>query len=64
MTEDRNERGPQLTQETEETGTDLPTVYQPNFSTTVPAFLAGNPGFSWDRMNERANYIFQAVSQA
>ncbi|PYP84111.1 MAG: hypothetical protein DMF61_21175 [Blastocatellia bacterium AA13] len=64
VTLDRNERGPQLTQETEETGTDLPTVYQPNFQETVPAFIAASPGFSWDRMNERVNYIFHSISQA
>ena len=64
VTLDRNERGPQLTQETEETGTDLPTVYQPGFQQTVSAFIASNPGFSWDRMNERVNYIFHSISRA
>ncbi|HWX41601.1 MAG TPA: Tim44-like domain-containing protein [Blastocatellia bacterium] len=61
---DRAQRGPQLTEETPEEGTDLPTVYQPEFQEARTAFESSNPGFSWERMNERANYIFYMISQA
>jgi predicted lipid-binding transport protein (Tim44 family) len=61
---DRAQRGPQLTGETPEEGTDLPTIYQPDFQAALQNFEAGNPGFSWERMNERANYIFHMISQA
>jgi predicted lipid-binding transport protein (Tim44 family) len=60
----RETRGPQLTEETQETGTDLPTIYQPNLSQANARFMAENPDFSWERMNERAIYIFNQIAQA
>ena len=61
---DREQRGPQLTADTPEEGTDLPTVFQDGFQGAVTRFMAANPDFSWDRMNERVNYIFNSISQA
>jgi len=61
---DREQRGPQLTADTPEEGNDLPTVFQPGFQQNVTRFMAAYPDFSWDRMNERVNYIFYAISQA
>jgi predicted lipid-binding transport protein (Tim44 family)/uncharacterized Zn finger protein (UPF0148 family) len=61
---ERDQRGPQLTQETEEEGTDLPTVYQPGFNEYRARLEASNPGFSWKRTNERVLYIFNMISQA
>src|SRR5262249_46334429 len=43
---ERNQRGPQLTQETVEEGTDLPTVYQPGFNECRARLQASKPGFS------------------
>jgi predicted lipid-binding transport protein (Tim44 family) len=61
---DREQRGPQLTEDTPEEGTDLPTIYQHGFQEAVARFQAANTDFSWDRMNERVNYIFHSISQA
>jgi predicted lipid-binding transport protein (Tim44 family) len=61
---ERNQRGPQLTQDTPEEGTDLPTIYQPEFNEYRARLQAASPDFSWDRMNERVLYIFNAISQA
>jgi predicted lipid-binding transport protein (Tim44 family) len=61
---ERDQRGPQLTQETEEQGTDLPTVYDPGFNEYRARLEASNPGFSWERVNERVLYIFNSISQA
>jgi predicted lipid-binding transport protein (Tim44 family) len=60
----RETRGPQLTEETQETGTDLPTIYQPNLSEAKARFMAENPDFSWERMNERVVSIFNQIAQA
>jgi predicted lipid-binding transport protein (Tim44 family) len=61
---DREHRGPQLTEDTPEEGNDLPTVYMDNFQEAAAQFQAANPDFTWERMNERVNYIFHAISQA
>jgi predicted lipid-binding transport protein (Tim44 family) len=61
---ERDQRGPQLTQETQEEGTDLPTVYQPGFNEYRARLESSNPGFSWERVNERVLYIFNMISQA
>ena len=61
---DRVTRGPQLTEYTPEEGTDLPTVYQPTFNEARAAFEAANQGFSWEKMNERVNFVFNSISQA
>jgi predicted lipid-binding transport protein (Tim44 family) len=61
---DREVRGPQLTADTPEEGNDLPTVYQQGFQEAVARFQAQYTDFSWDKMNERVNYIFHMISQA
>src|SRR5262245_6247716 len=61
---ERDQRGPQLTQETVEEGTSLATVHQPGFNDCRIRLEASNPGFSWDRVNERVLHIFNMISQA
>ena len=58
-------RGPMLTSDVPEVGTDYPSVVQPNFETVVkPNFNQNNPEFSWDEFQQRAKLIFDELQGA
>jgi ribosomal protein L37AE/L43A len=60
---ERDPRGPLLTTDVPEVGTDLPTVFDPGLTAAHQALeAAGN--FSWDRAQERFGHIFMGVQQA
>jgi hypothetical protein len=54
----REARGPILTGDTEEKGTDLPTIYDTDLEANQQALLARDPGFSWPAMQSRVALIF------
>jgi ribosomal protein L37AE/L43A len=60
----REARGPQLTSDVEEVGTDFPSVVQPNFETVRAEFETNNPQFRWDQFEERARLIFTELQSA
>jgi hypothetical protein len=60
----REARGPLLTQDVPEEGTDLPTVYQPDFQVARARFMRDNPAFSWPRTEERFRHIFLQLQEA
>src|SRR4030095_9605596 len=51
-------RGPTLTSDVEEVGTDFPSIVQPNFPQISAEFTANNPQFSWADFQTRAKLIF------
>src|SRR5882724_95251 len=57
-------RGPLLTSDVPEAGTDLPSVVQANFSRVRSDFEANNPSFSWGAFQERARLIFNELQAA
>ena len=57
-------RGPLLTSNVEEVGTDFPSVVQQNFSAARATFEANNPGFSWSDFQQRARLIFDELQAA
>lgn len=57
-------RGPQLTSDVPEVGTNYPSVVQPNFETIKAEFERGNPQFSWTQFLERARLIFNELQAA
>ncbi len=57
-------RGPMLTSEVEEVGTDFPSVVQPNFPQISAQFTANNPQFSWTDFQTRAKLIFDELQAA
>ncbi|HSE31405.1 MAG TPA: TIM44-like domain-containing protein [Pyrinomonadaceae bacterium] len=57
-------RGPMLTSDVEEVGTDFPSVVQPNFSTLAADFTQRNPQFSWADFQARAKLIFDELQAA
>lgn len=57
-------RGPQLTSDVEEVGTDYPSVIQPNFNAIRSAFEQNNPQFQWEQFQERARLIFNELQAA
>jgi predicted lipid-binding transport protein (Tim44 family) len=61
---EREARGPQLTQDVPEEGTDLPTVYQPDFHAARQQFMQANPDFNWPRTEERYHLIFAELQSA
>jgi hypothetical protein len=58
------DRGPLLTSDVPEVGTDLPSVVQPNFSVISAAFERDTPQFSWHGFQERARLIFNELQSA
>lgn len=60
----REARGPLLTSDVPEVGTDLPTVMQPGFATVRSEFEKNHPEFSWAQFNERARLIFNELQAA
>jgi predicted lipid-binding transport protein (Tim44 family) len=61
---ERENRGPLLTQDVPEVGTDWPTIYQAHFNTVRQRFLAMNPDFSWPRLDGRIRHIFLELQAA
>lgn len=57
-------RGPLLTSDVEEVGTDFASVVQPNFSVIRAEFEKNNPQFSWGQFQERARLIFNELQAA
>ncbi|HEY8224761.1 MAG TPA: TIM44-like domain-containing protein, partial [Pyrinomonadaceae bacterium] len=57
-------RGPLLTSDVPEVGTDYPTVIQPNFEAVRAAFDQNNPEFSWGEFQTRAKLIFDELQAA
>lgn len=62
--QERQERGPLLTADVPEVGTDLPSVVQPNFAAARAAFEQNHPEFSWSKFQARAALIFQELQAA
>jgi len=57
-------RGPMLTSEVEEVGTDFPTIVQPNFEQIAANFMQNNPQVSWVDFQTRAKMIFNELQAA
>jgi hypothetical protein len=57
-------RGPLLTSDVAEVGTDLPSVIQPNFEVVRAEFDRNNPEFSWPDFQMRAKVIFDELQAA
>ena len=60
----REARGPLLTGDVPEVGTDYPTVSQPNLPAVRAAFEENNPSFSWADFQARARMIFNELQEA
>lgn len=60
----REARGPLLTSDVAEQGTNLPSVVQPNFAEVRSAFEKNNPGFAWGDFQARARLIFDELQAA
>ncbi|MFN2529897.1 MAG: TIM44-like domain-containing protein [Pyrinomonadaceae bacterium] len=58
------DRGPALTSNVPEVGTDLASVIQPNFSAMRAEFERSNPSFSWGEFQKRAQLIFNELQAA
>lgn len=57
-------KGPLLTSDVPESGTDLPTVVQPNLAGVRAQFESNNPTFSWGEFQARATLIFNELQAA
>jgi predicted lipid-binding transport protein (Tim44 family) len=60
----RENRGPLLTQDVPEVGSNWPTIYQPHFNAVRQRFLAINPNFAWPRLKGRVRHIFLELQAA
>jgi hypothetical protein len=60
----REARGPLLTSNVPEVGTDFPSVVQPGFENVRVAFEQNNPNFSWGAFQARAKLIFDELQAA
>ncbi|PYS22212.1 MAG: hypothetical protein DMF72_14735 [Acidobacteria bacterium] len=60
----REARGPLLTSDVPEVGTQNATVIQPNFPAVRAAFEQNNPDFSWADFQARARMIFDELQSA
>jgi inner membrane protein import complex subunit Tim44-like protein len=60
----RETRGPLLTSDVPEVGTDLPSVVQYGFVERRTEFERNNPSFSWGEFQSRAAMIFNELQQA
>jgi hypothetical protein len=57
-------RGPLLTSDVEEVGTDYPTIVQQGFDAVAASFQQENPTFSWPEFEARARLIFNELQAA
>jgi hypothetical protein len=60
----RESRGPLLTNDVPEAGTELLTLYDPEFRLRRAKFDGDNPDFSWPRTEDRFRAIFVALQDA
>ncbi len=60
----REAKGPLLTSNVPEVGTDYPSVVQPDFENIRIAFEKNNPDFSWSAFQGRARLIFDELQAA
>jgi inner membrane protein import complex subunit Tim44-like protein len=60
----REARGPLLTSDVPEVGTQYPTVTQPNFPAVRAGFEQNNPSFTWADFQARARMIFNELQEA
>jgi len=60
----REAKGPLLTSDVPEVGTDYPTITQPNFPAVRAAFEQNHPEFSWADFQARARLIFNELQEA
>jgi Tim44-like domain len=61
---DKESRGPLLTTDVPEVGTDYPSVIQAGFDTARAEFEKGNPEFAWGQFEARARLIFDELQAA
>jgi hypothetical protein len=61
---EREARGPMLTAETREEGTDLPTVVDPDARHAYAALATRDPALSWQAFEARVNAVFQEFQRA
>ncbi|HKP38590.1 MAG TPA: transporter [Pyrinomonadaceae bacterium] len=64
ITLSREARGPLLTSNVPEVGTEYPSVVQPNFEAVRAGFEQNNPGFGWADFQGRARMIFNELQEA
>lgn len=57
-------RGPLLTSDVPEVGTNYPSVVQPNFQNVMAYFQQNNPTFSWGEFEARVRLIFNELQLA
>ncbi len=60
----REAKGPLLTSDVPEVGSDYPSVIQPDFQNLRTEFEKNNPGFSWGQFQARARLIFDELQAA
>lgn len=60
----REAKGPLLTSDVQEVGTNYPTITQPNFPAVRTAFEQNDPSFSWADFQARARLIFNELQAA
>lgn len=60
----REERGPQLTGTTEEEGTDLPTIVDPDAERRIGLLQQRDPSFTWEAFEARTRLVFQEFQAA
>lgn len=60
----REERGPLLTSDVPEVGTNFPSVIQPGFQNVRAAFASKHPEFTWNEFEARARLIFHELQAA
>src|SRR6267142_3766876 len=60
----REAKGPLLTSDVQEVGTNYPTIAQPNFPAVRAAFEQNNPSFSWADFQARARLIVNELQAA
>ncbi len=60
----REARGPLLTSDVPEVGTDFPSVVQPAFVSVRSEFEQHHPSFSWDEFQNRVRLIFNELQAA
>jgi predicted lipid-binding transport protein (Tim44 family) len=60
----KESRGPLLTSNVPEVGTDYPSVVQPNFQNVAAYFQQSNPSFRWQEFEARVTLIFNELQLA
>jgi len=60
----REARGPQLTSDVPEVGTDFQTILQPGLQNVRASFERNNPTFSWGEFEARVRLIFNELQEA